>query len=453
MTKVLVVDDEAIITMQLEERLRRMGYKVVGMAASGEEAIKKARRLTPDIILMDIVMPGKFNGIVAARQINEELHIPVIFITSYADEKIIGEAKLVNPYGYIVKPFNELELRAAMELALYKKTTEKKALAKPAHGKRAVHTGAGADEKTSDESDLIVPERKAVLLDNFYQGIILLLYADMQRNEQIFKFSIEHGLNNGHPSLFAYYHSKIPKFFIKDIQKENLITHRIKKNETGNFLTLIQNYWDPPLISDAENGWRILLDFSETDEFELILAIEKYILAKVQSGHSISGIIAVNIDKLSSEQIQKLSEGITKVIISTGDETSILIANQSYPLESLSVVPQDVVEVIVRKSLEPLVLSIMDKPMSGFDIVHEIHNRYKVLIPQSRIYTILYELQQQGVLEKKTSGKSKLYCPSETGKTYIRQKVNEFRFTFQHIFGTAGDIAPQGQAGHRVPPP
>jgi CheY-like chemotaxis protein len=445
MTKVLVVDDEAIITMQLEGRLRRMGYKVVGMAASGEEAIEKARRLTPDIILMDIVMPGKFNGIVAARQINKELHIPVIFITSYADEKIIGEAKLVNPYGYIVKPFNELELRAAMELALYKKTTERKALAKPAHGKGPVDTGAGADEKTTDESgDLIVPERKAVLLDNIYQGIVLLLYADIQKNEQIFKFSIEHGLNNGHPSLFAYYHSKIPRFFIKDIEKENLITHRIKKNETGNFLTLIQNYWDTPLISDARNGWRILLDFSETDEFELILAIEKYILAKVQSGHSISGIIAVNIDTLSGEQIQKLSEGVTKVIVSTGNETSILIANQSYPVETLSVVPQEVVEAIVRKSLEPLVLSIMGKPMSGFDIVHEINNRYNVLIPQSRIYSILYELQQQGVLEIKTSGKSKLYCPSEKGKTYIRQKVNEFRFTFQHIFGPAGEIAPHG---------
>ncbi len=114
MSKILVVDDEAIITMQLEERLHVMGYTVVGMAASGDDAIEKARRLTPDLILMDIVMPGKVNGVEAARTIVNELDIPVIFITSYADDAIIEKAKQVRPYGYIVKPFNELELKAAL---------------------------------------------------------------------------------------------------------------------------------------------------------------------------------------------------------------------------------------------------------------------------------------------------------------------------------------------------
>jgi len=76
MSKILVVDDEAIISMQLEERLQVMGYTVVGMAASGEDAIEKARRLSPDLILMDIVMPGRMNGIDAAHIIIGELNIP-----------------------------------------------------------------------------------------------------------------------------------------------------------------------------------------------------------------------------------------------------------------------------------------------------------------------------------------------------------------------------------------
>ena len=123
------------------------------------------------------------------------------------------------------------------------------------------------------------------------------------------------------------------------------------------------------------------------------------------------------------------------MIVSTGEETSISIASQSYPLESLSIVPQAVIDEIVRKSLEPLVLSILHNPVSGFDIVHEIHSRYNVLIPQSRIYTILYELEGQGILEVKISGKSKQYVPTAKGKVYIKQKVNEFKYTFQHIFG------------------
>ena len=76
MPKILVVDDEAIITMQLEERLSIMGYTVVGMAASGEDAVEKARRLRPDLVLMDIVMPGTMNGIEAAKIIKKELDIP-----------------------------------------------------------------------------------------------------------------------------------------------------------------------------------------------------------------------------------------------------------------------------------------------------------------------------------------------------------------------------------------
>ena len=166
MAKVLVVDDEAIITMQLEERLTRIGYKVVGMAASGEDAITKARVLKPEIVLMDIVMPGTINGIAAAKVIHEELDIPVIFITSYADDKIIEEAKRAHPYGYIVKPFNELELKAAMEVALYRKLTEKHELVKRKRKKMQFLTHKEHDEETGEESgDYIEPESKAILLD------------------------------------------------------------------------------------------------------------------------------------------------------------------------------------------------------------------------------------------------------------------------------------------------
>ena len=139
MAKILVVDDEAIITMQLEERLSAMGYTVAGMAASGEEAIDKARRLRPDLVLMDIVMPGKLNGIEAAHVVTNELNIPVVFVTSYADDAIIEKAKSVRPYGYIVKPFNELEIKAAIEVALFRKAAEleEKRLKKSAHEKMA----------------------------------------------------------------------------------------------------------------------------------------------------------------------------------------------------------------------------------------------------------------------------------------------------------------------------
>lgn len=126
MHKILIADDEAVIALRLKERLTSMGYKVVGMAASGEEAIDMAKRFKPGLILMDIVMPGKLDGIEASETIKAELDIPIIFLTAYADDEFVRRAKNVGPFGYIVKPFRENELRAAIEIALYKKELEAK---------------------------------------------------------------------------------------------------------------------------------------------------------------------------------------------------------------------------------------------------------------------------------------------------------------------------------------
>lgn len=126
MEKIMVVDDEAIITTHLEEQLTFMGYEVVGRASSGELATDMAKRLRPDLILMDIVMPGKLDGIDASEIIKKELNIPIIFLTAYEDDKFIKRAKITEPYGYIIKPALESELKASVELALYKKDVEKR---------------------------------------------------------------------------------------------------------------------------------------------------------------------------------------------------------------------------------------------------------------------------------------------------------------------------------------
>jgi CheY-like chemotaxis protein/predicted transcriptional regulator with HTH domain len=126
MDKILVVEDESIIAMELEAHLTEMGYDVVGRASSGVEAIAKARELRPDLILMDIVMPGEKDGIEASKEIKSELDIPVIFVTAYADEEHVKSAKKVEPFGYLVKPYEDRELRAGIEVALYKKEKERK---------------------------------------------------------------------------------------------------------------------------------------------------------------------------------------------------------------------------------------------------------------------------------------------------------------------------------------
>jgi light-regulated signal transduction histidine kinase (bacteriophytochrome) len=122
--KILVVEDETVIAMELGLQLKKMGYDVVGRAGSGVGAIEKATELRPDLILMDIVMPGEMDGIDASKRIISKQNIPIIFLTAYADEKYITRAREVGPFGYLVKPYEDRELRAAIEVALYKKSRE-----------------------------------------------------------------------------------------------------------------------------------------------------------------------------------------------------------------------------------------------------------------------------------------------------------------------------------------
>jgi DNA-binding NarL/FixJ family response regulator len=124
--KILIVEDEAVIALRLQKRLKEMGYDVPDIAYSGEDAVVKAGRLGPDLVLMDIMIPGKLDGIEAAKTVKAEFDIPVIFLTAFSEDKIIKRAKQAEPFGYILKPFQDREIKAAIEVALYKKEMEEK---------------------------------------------------------------------------------------------------------------------------------------------------------------------------------------------------------------------------------------------------------------------------------------------------------------------------------------
>ncbi|NMB77763.1 MAG: response regulator [Methanomicrobiales archaeon] len=123
-TKILVVEDEAITGMDIRRSLTEMGYSVVAIATTGELAVRKAGELRPDLILMDIMLAGRMNGIEAAAVIKNELRIPVVYLSAYSDDSYLAKAKLTEPFGYILKPFRELELKTTIEMALYKHSME-----------------------------------------------------------------------------------------------------------------------------------------------------------------------------------------------------------------------------------------------------------------------------------------------------------------------------------------
>jgi PAS domain S-box-containing protein len=123
--RVLIVEDQRLIAADIEETLRKLGYEVVASVDSGEDAIAKAVALMPNLALMDVRLRGRMDGIQAAAAIRERVDIPVVYLTAYADEETVQRAMVTGPFGYLVKPFNERELRAAIEIAVYKHGTDR----------------------------------------------------------------------------------------------------------------------------------------------------------------------------------------------------------------------------------------------------------------------------------------------------------------------------------------
>ncbi|MBL4624154.1 MAG: response regulator [Flavobacteriales bacterium] len=119
-TNIVVVEDESIVSKDIQQSLKKLGYNVVGAAATGERAIELVDEFKPDLVLMDIMLKGQMSGIDAAGVIKDRHSIPVIYLTAYADENTLSKAKVTEPYGYIIKPFKEVDIHTSIEMALYK---------------------------------------------------------------------------------------------------------------------------------------------------------------------------------------------------------------------------------------------------------------------------------------------------------------------------------------------
>jgi len=156
-TRVIVADDESIIRMDLREMLTNLGYLVVGEAGDGRSAVNLARELRPDVVIMDIKMPGGIDGIDAAKILTEERIAPVVLLTAYSQRELVERAKEAGVVGYIVKPFRESDLVPAIEVALAR-FAEFRALEKEV-----------GDLKEALETRKLVDRAKGILMDT--QGL------------------------------------------------------------------------------------------------------------------------------------------------------------------------------------------------------------------------------------------------------------------------------------------
>jgi two-component system, response regulator PdtaR len=123
--RILIVEDEAIIAADLERRLSRLGCEVVGRVASGEEAVRLATALKPELVLMDINLQGELDGTQTAQRLRDHLQLPVVYLTASSEAAVVKRAKSTEAFGYLLKPLDERLLHITIEMALYKHQMER----------------------------------------------------------------------------------------------------------------------------------------------------------------------------------------------------------------------------------------------------------------------------------------------------------------------------------------
>lgn len=123
---ILIVEDEAIISADIESRLKKMGYGIAGIASRGEEAVKLALHDRPQLVLMDIQLSGAIDGIETAEEIKRLYNVPVVYLTAHSDSATLSRAKLTGPYGFVRKPIENRELQTQIELAIYNQSDKQK---------------------------------------------------------------------------------------------------------------------------------------------------------------------------------------------------------------------------------------------------------------------------------------------------------------------------------------
>lgn len=196
--RILIVEDSTDLAQGIRYRLDQLGYEVVAIFASGEEAVRRVGELRPSLVLMDIGLPGEIDGVEAAARIRANHDVPVIYLTAYSDDRTLQRAKVTEPFGYLLKPFQDGELRSVVEMALYKHQVDKE-LRRSTERFQFYYEKAPLGYQSLDKHGCLAGVNPAWLdmLGYSRQEVIGRLFTDFVQQGDLFKEWLSHFKTSG----------------------------------------------------------------------------------------------------------------------------------------------------------------------------------------------------------------------------------------------------------------
>jgi PAS domain S-box-containing protein len=357
-SSILIVEDEFIIAKDIQISLENMGYVVCAIVSSGEEAITKAKKEKPDLVLMDIILKGAIDGIEAARQIRSLFKIPIVYLTAYADENTLEKAKITEPYGYILKPFNNRELNTTIEIALYKNKMGKKVIESEERFKFLAENMADivwtldlnfqttyvspsiekvlgftpAERKQQTLEEMVTPESLKRIVEAFSQELELeKMNAEPDR---VLTMEVE------------YYHKNGTIVWIESNIKG-------MREPDGKLIGIYGSSRD---ITERKRA-----------EMALVESEKKY---RLLADNAADVIYTVN---LETENITYASPSIKKMLGYTAEECLSLSAKDVVTTESYTIQQQKLLEALINKKQEPESMELEAMHKDGHIVPVEIH--------------------------------------------------------------------------------
>jgi two-component system, response regulator PdtaR len=278
----------------------------------------------------------------------------------------------------------------------------------------------------------LLTSRKTVFLAGSLDNISLLAYDHEVNRFAFFQHFLTHGISGQAQVIYAYFSTNLVTYFREEIAERKIILYELRNGIDGMEALLNDHCRQGP---NKPGRVHIVLDFSRECDLSRVLSFIRTLKNTWATSGSVSGIVAFDLDILDEKFLHEVSAHLPSVIVLSATTNLVTFPADSTGPGIAGIIPQDIIDSVVKHSLEQLILMNLEQPVTGFDIIKDISDRFHVEVPLARVYSYLYNLENKGLVTTQIHGRAKIYVPTASGRILIDKRLHDLRAAHEYILG------------------